>query len=615
MRATAWRHNIVTKSNSGETPVFEEISKLNLPAVKKQDSARKAPADFYPEGISQFLSTEMVDYVSGEVHLPKHDMPPASYYRHFLFLKPDALLIWDQIESTFPLEWNLWIPVETVGAEKSILHLFTGYGIDLEVLFAGAGSIDYRAGKPAETVTYDWPLIMRTESSLGTVTVSSLDLVTSARDGDSTCGMDILYNILVRGKEPHLVGLIGGTDETADVLTRLGIPWESLYYKDLKEEKLYNYTTLMICSGISAGTVRALRDKGAEIDRYVKNGGSVLWICPTLPNWRCGNADGPEFVPAAMVPGGCPVNPGMSDVNLRNDIKISGDSIWETPRIITSQSLINWLMNYRINSDNNAENRSFSSPQTFYVPASWSDSWKILGAVKKTFPIRSYSNMKLGEPSRIRVRHPVSEDFFTLLLPRKTGRPYLFDVTDHGPGYVFFEDNINRWEVQAGENTWTDANLSIRISSVDGIKGIYAFDCTFVAVENERFHSEKPMSLYFSPLESTGIIMTAVNNVLSTSRIDFRLHAGEIYFYDFSGDVWTERISYITKLTAVDEYGAPVCGVKVYVYGRFAGSTGDDGILPVRWFNKPPDVLAKYGGKESAYSLVPGEMKIQIAVE
>ncbi len=536
---------------------------------------------------------------------------------------------------------------------------------------------------------------MSAESGLGTVTVSSLDLLASWPGANSTCGHEILRNILSVSGNPFRVGFIGA-DKNGITLENMGISYDDLSNRDLTVVNLRDYGTLMIGPGAPSAIWRAVNDYGYEIDRYVKEGGSVLWMCPSRTDLSGGNSETPVFVPAALVPDSGPVNTGSIDIETWNTLKLYDDALWKEPNEITSQGIIDWIIPASVeaaidstidslsssidttltfvDSLNSTIDTTFSkvdstvntlrdttlslsdstisiadttyttidspfttndSPfstvgttidtavpedsqeipgaRTVYVPAMWSDSWKVLASIRKTFSLKSYSSERLGEPSRIRVQQPSSGDFFTLLLPHRIGMPFYFEVTDHGPGYITITDPTTTWEIKTADASWTDANLSVLISTHEGIKGVYAFDCTFTNVGNERFRSESPMSLYFSPPEGAGVIMSAANNVVSTSRVDFtKFWAGEVNIYDFSGDVWTERAAYLTQLTVLDDRGEPVQGVKIYIGNRLIGSTAKDGMLPVRWNGNPPDVILNYKGEESTISLIPGILQTTV---
>ena len=169
---------------------------MNKPVKPDITGNGTTPADFYPDGISQFISTDMVDYVSGPVRLAKSDLPASSHYRHFLFLKPDALLIWDQVESAFPLEWNLWIPVGNVQTDKNVLKVNTNNNIELNIVFAGDSNVDFEIEKPREQKNWSWPFVMRSEYGSGSITLLLADFVSQSLTDSSIFSLNVLQNII-----------------------------------------------------------------------------------------------------------------------------------------------------------------------------------------------------------------------------------------------------------------------------------------------------------------------------------------------------------------------------------------------------------------------------------
>ncbi|MBN1293184.1 MAG: hypothetical protein JXB48_15205 [Candidatus Latescibacteria bacterium] len=697
MNSKAWRHNIVVGNGLGKSPVIADRTNI---VSQLADSTTKITADFYPDGICQFLTTDQMDYVSGKVCPVRGDTSVEPYYRHFLYIKPDALVIWDQLTSAAQPEWNLWMPVERVRTQKDKLRLMTKYGVDLEVLLSGAGTIDYNADKPIRQLPGDWPILMKAESGMGSVTISSLDLLSATFSDNSECGLNIIRNFIALGNGSPRIGFIGVKDE-CEVLKHLDVSYDCLSNRDLYEVDLSGYSVLIIGAGTSADIWRAVNNFDSKIDAYVQHGGSVLWLCPALSNWGDGVSNHPAFIPYELTPGSCPVYIDSIEIDTWNSLKLAESPLWSGPHEISSEMIVDWITSSLIDTTltavtdslnanlkdsadsvftaNDGKPDSVSTLQTdvpdtvkithasisdsitttksampdsagmvksilpdstgitkasapdslsstqagktdsvavkhaVYIPVLWSESWEILASITKEITLRSYSSDRLGEPSRIQVRQSGSGDFLTVLMPRKIGNPYQLDVTNHSSGYVALADFNTKWEIRTGGASWTDAGLSVKISTIDGIRAIYAFDCTYANVGEEKFRSEAPMSLYYSPLEGTGMIMSTSNNSITTSRLDFnRFWAGEVNIYDFSGDVWSKRVAYSTTLRIIDENDNPVTGLKIYENNRFIGSTTENGILPVRWSGNPPEVFLKSEQTASTLSLKPGEMQVRI---
>jgi len=610
MNRAAWRHSLVLYEGAGNSPVVPESIYMNLPVKPDITGNGISPSDFYTDGISQFLSTEMVDYVCGSVRLTGSDMPAPLHYRHFLFLKPGALLIWDQVESPFPLEWNLWIPVENVQGNENLLRLFTRNNVELQVLFAGDNTLDFEIENPPVERNWDWPFVMRTEYGKGMITFLSLDLVNNTLSDSSAFALKVLQNILFQNGKPGLTGLISLNSELKEILTHLHINFEYLKPEDLSDTDLSRYSLLLIDSTGSAQHKSLLNDNIWKINDFIYNGGNAVWMCHSPSGYRTDYITGPGFIPEIIDLNGCFAEIPDTTDSAKNII-INEDPVWLEPNIINPDSLFWWISRSSFENDENSSEKVFS----LYTPVAWSDSWNVLASVRKSFPLKAYSNDVLGKPSRIRVKHPESKDFFTLLLPRKTGEPYHFNITRHTQGFVSFEDPVTKWEIKAGETYWTDANLSVKISREGGFDTLYAFDCTYITSESEEISSDSPMSIYYSSKEDRGIIMTASNNVIKYSKGSMKLHAGEIYFYGLRNELSLERLVFVTDLRVVDSNGNNIEWADVHVDGTFVGSTDKNGRIPIRWKDQQPEVEVEFRGSKSSAWLVPGEMEIVIGVK
>ena len=213
------------------------------------------------------------------------------------------------------------------------------------------------------------------------------------------------------------------------------------------------------------------------------------------------------------------------------------------------------------------------------------------------------------------MKHPGSKDFFTLFLPRRTGSGYNFNVTGHGPGYISFEDPVTTWEVKAGRTSWTDANLSVKISMENGFATLYAFDCTYINFESEVISSESPISIYYSARNDQGIIFASEYTTIRYNGGSMKLHAGEISFRGLRGNLRIDRKTFVTTVRVVDSDGYPIESVRAEIDGSYAGATDSRGRLPVRWNGAQPQVLLNYRGIQTVGSLVPGEMEFRISVD
>ncbi|MFC1490021.1 hypothetical protein ACFL6K_02300 [Candidatus Latescibacterota bacterium] len=598
----ASRHSIVQYEGAGETPIIPENVSMS---ESSQDNT--IVADMYTDGISQYLSSELVDYVSGEVRLAESDKPISGHLRHFLFIKPDALLIWDQFKSPFPAEWNLWMPIENAQAEGNMLKLFSDNDVELQVLFAGDDAVDYDIEKASPEKKADWPLVMRSEYGSGRVTYVSLDLFGDDFVGVSSVAKSFMENIMFQNGEPVENGIITSNLALKENLALLDLQFDYLIPSELQYLDLSKYSLLVIDSAVSGRDESMLNKNIGRINDYIYEGGNVVWVGGSPSGLRTGGISGPGFIPKIIEFNSGDID--MSGMELsRNNISIKEDPVWLSPNIINQDSLLSWI------SGNSSESGGASDINNFpeNMPSAWSDSWKILASVNISYPVRSYSNDSFGEPSKISVKHPGSEDFFTLLLPRKTGEPYKFNLKDNEKGFVSFSDPVSTWEVKAGDSYWTDANLSVKISSEGGFETLYAFDSTFMTSESDEINADSPMSIYYSSKDDRGTITTSTNNAIRYSRGGMKIHAGEINFYGLKDNLTVERVAYVTTLKVLDAQRETVQWAKVYVNGAFVGSTDSDGTIPIRWNGSQPQVTVNYLDFEASALLVPGGMDIVV---
>ena len=326
-------------------------------------------------------------------------------------------------------------------------------------------------------------------------------------------------------------------------------------------------------------------------------------------SWLTDSIAGPAAIPAELATGNCPVTLDP----LRRDIKLHNDPLWTTPNIITADSLGSWLISSAPSAGGMSETAHIRS-----LPVSWSDSWDVLASVPGTFLFEPSTNERFGNPSRVRVKHPPSKDFFTLFLPRRIGeQTYLFDVKRSEPGFISFANPTTTWEVKAGDTTWTDANLSVLIDSL-GVRRYYAFDCLYMRIGTETIQAASPMSIYYSDMSHECHIMTSDNNVISYSRAVLHLAAGEVRLTYPLGRLtsnFLKRVNFLTTLRVVDEQGNPLEWARVYRDNRFVGATDADGTLPLRWVGDPPTVRVQWRGKPALMPLRPGGVDVVVTVQ
>lgn len=600
MNRTGWRHSIVLYDGAGETPEIKESELAAGEARRDVMGHATPPSDFYEDNVNQFFTSRSLDYVCGEVRLAPSDLPAASYYRHFLMLKPDALLVWDQIESSYPLEWNLWVPAENIWTDKNVLHLSTSEGIDLQAHFIGESAVNVTTETYPQGKNWDWPIIMRTEYGGGFITLICADVFGRALADSSGLSQALLQNAVSFSGKPARIGLITVNAAIPRILKTLGIDSETLTYETARNIDFSRYSTLIIGSDTTAEQDRVLLDFGDKINNYIGAGGSAVVISrKNLPWLTCSsNPQGAFPVPVSV--GECVVTAETAAKGLM----LADDPFFNEPNPITLDTWSTLLPNAE------AGTVIGTPPIALTLPASWSDSWKVLASVSAAYPMKPFESTVFGRPTHIRIKHPASRDFMTLFLPRKTGDPtYLFDVKRMERGFVTIADPTTTWEIKAGPAAWTDANLSVLIDSV-GVRQMYAFDCTLLRIAKGTIQSDAPMSIYYSESEDSGVIMTTTNNRIVSARHEIRPHAGEFRFSNLFGSISLERLAYITVLSVKDAEGRVISGASVYGSEGFIGTTDENGSHVVRWNGAPPSVRIVWRGKETALPLVPGKLDV-----
>jgi len=299
MNRTAWRHNLVLSAGAGDTPVPVD---RNYPSSRGTDTViegLKNPADMYADGISQFVTTQLVDYVAGPVRLSGLDAQPSSHYRHLLFLKPDAILVWDQIESSFPLEWNIWVPVMKAWSGGNVLHLETEQYVDLQVHFAGDDSLDINVGDIPDEKTWEWPLIVRAPYGEGTMTVSCIDFFNTAVPDSAGLGRAFLGNMLDNTRQ-GAVGVMGVGQGLASALTALGRESEDVDPSTLSLEDLNRFAAIIIDSKLTAVEESAFVAGAWKLAEFVAGGGTLFIVASEMLPDLYERVSGPGLLPYSL---------------------------------------------------------------------------------------------------------------------------------------------------------------------------------------------------------------------------------------------------------------------------------------------------------------------------
>ncbi|MFC1512294.1 hypothetical protein ACFL5H_03765, partial [Candidatus Latescibacterota bacterium] len=291
-----WRHSTVLPLGAGDTPVIPHRSG-QAPLNTSPDT--RPMSDFYPDGLSQFMTTGLLDYAAGTVQNEYTDQLGFTDNRHFLFIKPDALVIWDQVAGQDSLEWDLWVPTVQTIAEGNVLTILSPNGIELETVFAGDTSLDYSVTPPPDSLTGDWPFFMRTALGSGSITTLTIDCTRIIESEYAPVLGQLLENIAsMAGGEP--VGLIDQSGTLASLFSQSSI--ELVVFPDdvPEQSELQQLGMVIIHLNGSALQLDRLREMNETLESFVRQGGHLVWISADRSGLFSGSAHSPGLVPVFL---------------------------------------------------------------------------------------------------------------------------------------------------------------------------------------------------------------------------------------------------------------------------------------------------------------------------
>jgi hypothetical protein len=578
-----WNHSLVLQAGAGDTPAFHEdtsrMSFRSAPGITAPE-----PSDHYADGMMQFLDTYLVSYAAGrpEPLVPGGDTP---HVRHFLYFKPDALLIWDQVETTDPLEWNLQIHATNVWTEGNVLHADTPLGVELRTHFAGDTSVQLSSDPPSGPITRDLPLIMRARHGSGAMTV-----ITQTLDTNGPLATDLLTAVFADSTgDARPVGILGSSAALASVISAStdAVPFPEIL-SPLPD--LERYREIVVGDSLSTTGDRMLAEDSWRFTDYIATGGRMTVFA---------GPGGYRFTDPSPVPGiaPAPLVMGRHAATLTDSaiVVLAPDPLWDATNFITPEGWSAWLTQ---------PSDDTTIPPVITPPVSFSDRWEILAAIRDT---REPDGVTGSQSSRIRVRHPSGRGFMTLLLPMM-GSSYQFDVRRIDANAITFADPTTTWEVRTGGADWTNANLSVLINNFDG-RSRYAFDCTSFTVGTSEIRTDRPVSIYYSESTRKCRVMTTGNTTLILPMNELRLQAGELEINDPFGTLGRDsllRTTFLTTVRVEDSAGDPVPWAIVYADGYPVGATDDAGLLPIRWSGGQPILRVYHRGEQYLRRSAPG---------
>ena len=628
---TDFSHNVVTFEGAGKTLAIPD-REYSGPATEVNTGVDESLVrDLYGDGLANHAATPTFEYASGNIYNWETGLRAPFNMRHFLFLKPDVFVVWDQVRSAGPLQWNFQIPAESVAQNGNGLLITNKDGVKLSVDFIQDEPLDWTLDWPVESIRADWPLVLKLNYGKGMFIFNALDIARQALDNNHPGALRILENALSHPARPKRIGLIETDGQTAKVLDRLGMKYQLLDYAALGGD-LSRFDRIVVGQFAVLVRDRDMVDYREKLWKYVENGGVCYWAYQYAWGWKPGDSSGPGYFPKELMVGeGTSILWGEG-VELDRPVTMHADLLWNKPNRITARDWDGWAV---------------GQPDTFKVmpiypikpntdrarniPVYYSDEWQVLASALKTYNITPPPTRTRFGPYRwIKVHHKASDDFLAILRPWKEGVN-----GDRSPAEIirgseretFITQGADTWRLLIGNRQELRCNLALirydasqvttnggksldtaRLRTTEP-KEILLADALGGTIGAQVFLFEHPMTLHYDAASSTGGIATleggkvtvpwgveqiALDGALRKTERNgtnstFALPPGEYVFARSGGTLALIRTCHLAQVEVVDSDGKPIRWVHVLRdlpgAGRtiFQGATDEHGRLTLRW--------------------------------
>jgi hypothetical protein len=628
-------HSVVTFDGAGTSIVIPE-KKFSGPSVEvNRNFDENLVRDFYSDGITQYISAPGFDYAAGEVKNWDISLPAPFNVRHFIFLKPDVFVIWDQVRSPYPLQWNLHLPAETVTSSGNTVSLSNRDGVNLSIDFLQAEPLDFTLDWPLESIRTQWPMVLSCSYGKGMFVFNALDIARQVLTGNNSGARKIFENIISYPSRPKRIGLIETDGETEAVLKQLGFPCELLDYRALSGD-LTRFDRIVVGQFAVLVRDRDMVDCREKLWKYVEDGGVCYWAYQYAWGWKPGDTSGLGYFPHTLMVGeGTSVVWGEG-IELYRPVTMDDDPIWDRPNRITMADWDGWLVGPP---DTTKVMPLYpllpNTDRARNIPVYCSDCWKVHASALKTYNINVPPTRSRFGPYRwIKVHHAPSEDYFAVMRLWKKGE------TGTGPSAeiirgtgdeALISQGKDFWWIFLGNHSGLTANLTVLrydssqlhlITTPDGKRDIdncerftvkphdlMLVDAMDASVGGLRFMFEHPATFHFSFDTSTGtfsmleggraelpwrLIKASVTgrepeHENTASGTVLNIPPGEYTFSLAKGVPELILTSHVGRLKIVDSENNPVQWVHVFRdlpgKGRtlFQGASDASGCLSMRW--------------------------------
>ncbi|MHB9029017.1 MAG: hypothetical protein ACYC9O_09625 [Candidatus Latescibacterota bacterium] len=615
--------------------------------------------DYYGDGLTNYVAAEGFEYTAGRVTNWDTGLPAPFNVRHFLRLKPDVFLIWDQVRSSYPLQWNFHLPAENVVQDGKQLRITNREGVQVTVDFLQDESLDYTLDWPMESIRTEWPMALRLPYGKGMFIFNALDIARQALEENHSGAWKIMENLLSYPKKPRRIGLIETDGQTAKVLDKLGMKYELLDYTALGGD-LSRFDRIVVGHFAVLVRDRDMVEYREKLWKYVENGGVCYWAYQYAWGWKPGDNSGPGYFPKALMVGeGTSILWGEG-IELDRPVTLNADPVWNGPNKITLKDWDGWAI---------------GKPDTFKVmpiypiktntdrarniPVYYSDHWEVLASALKTYNINvPQTRSRFGPYRWIKIHHAPSDDYLAVLRLRKEGlNTPPAEILRGSETEAIITQGSDLWRVLIGNNRELRGNLALfrydaaQITTANGGKSvddaklrtaepkeILLADALGGTVGAQVFLFERPMTFRFDAASATGSIATleggkvtlpwAIQQValdggfLKAEKAGFGatfiLPAGDFLFALSGSTLAFSRKSQVAQIEVVDPAGKPLRWVHVSrdlpEKGRtqFMGATDEHGRLSLRWTGQGEQgITLSLEGKKTMRSTVrPGMQRV-----
>jgi hypothetical protein len=638
---TPWSNSVVTYDGAGESIIIPEQKYAGLPVPPDTRSLIEQSPDHYANGVTGFVAADTFDYAAGTVRNWSIGLPAPYNRRHFLYLKPDVLVMWDRVRSTYPLQWNMHLPAEDVTHFGNRIDVRTPDGVDLAIDFLQDEPLDCTIDWPQESIRADWPLVMSCPYGKGMFVFNALDIARQALTDDHKGAGRILRNCLDYPEPPARIGLVATDGQMRAVLDRFGYDYDLLTYDDLGGD-LSRFDRIVIGHFAVLVRDRDMIDHRQHLWEYVARGGVCYWGYQYAWGWLPGDTWGPGYFPHPLMVGeGTSILWGEG-VELHHPVATDDSPIWRGPNRIDTEDWLGW----QVGKPDSAKVMPVyavlpNTDRARNIPVWHSDAWRVHASVRKSYNITPPATRPRFGPYRwLKVHHEASEDFVAVLRPRKDGVPSDEPVLSGDKTDFTITQGTDTWRILLGDHPGTSAAMTaMRFAGNDKSAAVefLLVDALAADIPGYPLRFDLPMTVHYDASSGTGTIETleragitlpgpmviagdVVNPGKTAARDQFLLTAGA-YRVDVSGDTLTlTRTAHLAKMELSDSDGDPIPWAHVtrdLPGGRtlFAGATDEHGNLTIRWTGEERQRIVIRGEDfdDLEHTLNPGHAVISVS--